>query len=125
MKDEKTMTINQTLDEVQSLLLLVLNNFFNGKMPYEVAFAITAMANAYIESFKGDNSAKFVTQKFESDQEYLPVIFPTDDVIQLQKDNLEKLQRSLIGENDARDEWLFWDDQYIPDSHDHHGQDLS
>ena len=122
MKEEKTMTINQTLDEVQSLLLLVLNNFFNGKMPYEVAFAITAMANAYIESFKGDNSAKFVTQKFESDQEYLPVIFPTDDVMQLQIDNLKKLQKSLISENEARDEWLFWDDQYGPGPHDQPGQ---
>jgi hypothetical protein len=124
MKEEKTMTINQTLDEVQSLLLLVLTNFFNGKMPFEVAFASTAMANAYIDSFKGDKSSTFVTEKFESDQEDLPIILPTDEVIQLQKDNLEKLQRSLIGETDARDEWLFWDDQYIPDSHDHHGQNL-
>lgn len=124
MKEEKTMAINQTLDEVQSLLLLVLNNFFNGKMPFEVAFAATAMANAYIESFKGDKSAKFVAQKFESDHEYLPIILPSDEVMQLQIDNLKKLQKSLLGQDEARDEWLFWDDQYEPDSHDQHGQNL-
>lgn len=124
MKEEKNMSINQTLNEVQSLLLLVSNNFFDGKMPFEVAFAATAMANVYIESFKGDKSSKFVTQKFEGDQEYLPIILPTDDVIQLQRDNLQKLQNSLLIEDEVRDEWLFWEDQYRPDSHGQHDQGL-
>jgi hypothetical protein len=124
MKEEKTMAINQTLNEVQSLLLLVINNYFNGKMPFEVAFAATAMANAYIDSFKGDKSSKFVTQKFEDDQDYLPIILPTDDVIQLQIDNLIGLQKSLKDEDGTRDKWLFWDDQYGPDSHGQQGQNL-
>jgi hypothetical protein len=69
----------------------------------------------YIEAAKGGEESETVINAFESDEEYLPVIYPTDDVIQLQIDKLKKLQKHLRVEDEVRSEWLFWNDQFEPD----------
>jgi hypothetical protein len=69
-----------------------------------------------VEAYKGDKYSESVIRDFEAEQEYFPMIYPSDDGIRHQINNLKNLQRYLSEEEEVSGKWLFWSDQYGEDS---------
>lgn len=102
--------MGDTIEEIHSLLDVVIDRFFYGEMSFEVAFGAVFLAKIYTESLMGYENSADIIEKYEEAPELLPTILPFDDVIQSQIDNLTKLQASLREHDEIRSDWKFWAD---------------